>query len=81
MWENTKIVFIHNGNSWYLPYALNQARSANGNSDVVLIGNCDAHAKVQLVPLESLRDRRSDAFRSHYQHRSPNGEEFELFCG
>ena len=80
MWEKTKIVLIHNGNSWYLPYTLNQAKSMNGNSDVVLLGNCDASEKVKLVRLESLRDRNSDTFRSHYQHMSANGYEFELFC-
>jgi hypothetical protein len=75
-----KIVFIHNGNSWYLPYVLNQARSVNGNSDVVLIGNCKVHEKVQFVPLENLRDRNSDTFRSRYHHMSDNKHEFELFC-
>jgi hypothetical protein len=80
MWEKTKIVLIHNGNSWYLPYTLNQAKSMNGNFDVVLLGNCDPSEKVKLVRLESLRDRNSDTFRSHYQHMSTNGYEFELFC-
>src|SRR5271165_34557 len=75
-----KIVFIHNGNSWYLPYALNQAKSVNGNSDVVLLGNCNVHEKVQFVPLENLRDRNSDTFRSHYHHMSDNSHEFELGC-
>jgi hypothetical protein len=45
MREETKIAFVHNGNSWYLPYVLNQARAANGNSDVVLIGSCDAYER------------------------------------
>jgi|SRR5271166_138120 len=80
MWEKTKIVFIHNGNSWYLPYALNQAMSVNGSSDVVLIGNCNAHENVPLVALESLHHRNSDTFRSQYYHMSNNGHEFELFC-
>ena len=80
MREETKIAFVHNGNSWYLPYALNQAKAANGDSDVVLIGSCDAYEKVQVVPFESLRDKRSDEFRSRYNHMSANGHEFELFC-
>jgi hypothetical protein len=80
MWEKTKVVFIHNGSSWYLPYALNQAISVNRNSDVVFIGNCSAHEKIQFVPFESLRDRNSDTFRSRYHHMSDTGHEFELFC-
>jgi hypothetical protein len=80
MWENSKIVFVHKGNSWYLSYALNQARSVNGNSDVVLIGDGDGHEGVQVVPFESLDQGNCDRFRSDYQHRSPNGYEFELFC-
>jgi hypothetical protein len=80
MWEETKIAFVHNGNSWYLPYALNQAKAANGDSDVVLIGNCDAYESVHLVQIESLRDKGSDEFRRRYDHMSANGHEFELFC-
>jgi hypothetical protein len=75
-----KIVFIHNGNSWYLPYALNQATSVNGHSDVVLIGNCNVHEKFHFVALESLANRNSDTFRSRYHHMSDNKHEFELFC-
>ena len=36
--KNAKIIFIHQGDSWYLSYALYQARAASQNFEVVLLG-------------------------------------------
>lgn len=36
-----QIIFIHKGNSWYLPYTLYQAHVTNPESPIYLIGDKD----------------------------------------
>lgn len=76
----TKIIFIHKGNSWYLPYALYQAKSASPNSDVVLIGDNLKFKGIHAETLENLHGNEIEEFKEHYSHMSTNSEKFELFC-
>lgn len=76
----TKIVFIHQGNSWYLPYALYQAKSSSPNSDVVLLGDDLKFDGINVEILDNLHSNEIDAFKGYYSHMSTNSEKFELFC-
>ena len=77
---NAKIIFIHQGHNWYLPYALHQARHASLDSEVVLLGP-SAYAGIKNVPLHDLQGSAGEmGFRKSYLHMSTNPEWFELFC-
>lgn len=80
MHPNTEIVFLHKGYSWYLPYALFQAKSASPNSNVVLIGDTPGIKGIQSKPINTFENTYIDIFRTHYIHMSTNPEYFELFC-
>lgn len=76
------IVFIHQGNSPYLPYSLWQARYSNPESEVFLIG--DAYSR-HFDALVNHVDRlsyfsRAGAFAERFVNFSSNPHEFELVC-
>jgi hypothetical protein len=73
------VVFIHNGYSWYLPYALYQAKSTNCGTKVVLLGD-GAFRGIETAPLAANWIPEIDGFRAVYLHMSTHGVEFELFC-
>ena len=70
------------GKSWYLPYALEQARSANRRQN----GNANQReGRFQetsgLNRLRQLQENsRDEDFLRRYRHRPSNGERFEVFC-
>jgi hypothetical protein len=84
--SQTPIVFIHRGNSWYLPYVLSQAKFSNPTSNITLIGDDLALQAVQGIKgihsesLDKLESDSINSFRQKYSHMSSNSEEFELFC-
>jgi hypothetical protein len=78
--QDTKIVFIHRGYRWYLPYALYQANFASPNSEVVLIGDSLNFKGIQIEPLDKIQSEKIQKFKQCYFHRSTNKESFELFC-
>jgi hypothetical protein len=78
--SNTRIVFIHNGKSWYLPYVLRQAKFISPKSEVVLIGNDSGSEELEAKPLEALISKDIINFQQSYKHLSSNSEKFELFC-
>lgn len=84
--SQTPIVFIHRGDSWYLPYVLSQAKFANPGSNITLIGDnlaLQVAQGIKGVCTESLDNLDCDSinsFRQNYYHMSSNLEEFELFC-
>ena len=81
MHKDTRIVFVHQGNRWYLPYVMRQAVSVNKSAhDVTLLGDTEHGDGVSTVPLEGLRSVWSDQFVKLYEHMSTNSERFELFC-
>jgi hypothetical protein len=80
MEQDTKIVFIHKGNKWYLPYALYQAKNASPNSDIVLLGDSFKYKEIQGIHLDNLQGRDLIQFKNDYCHMSTNTEQFELFC-
>jgi len=78
---NGKIVFIHDSDSWYLPYALYQAKSLSPNSEVVLLGPKVSYPNIANVSLEDLQGSSLELdFRKAYVHMSANSESFEFFC-
>ncbi len=84
--SQTPIVFIHRGDSWYLPYVLSQAKFANPGSNITLLGDDLALRVVQGIKgvrgetLNNLECDSINCFRKNYSHMSSNTEEFELFC-
>jgi hypothetical protein len=82
----TQLVFIHQGNSWYLPYVLSQAKFSNPSSNITLIGNELALQSLQSIKgihTESLEDLECDftkTFNQNYCHMSSNSRDYELFC-
>jgi len=77
---NSKIVFVHDGYKPYLPYVLQQARSASPNHEVVLIGGGYEGMGFRVVPLRDLKSAAAEEFSKIYQHMSPNGYKYEMFC-
>ena len=48
------IVFVLKGDSWYLPYVLNQALSVNNNAHVTLLSDTKANGNINgldLIPM------------------------------
>jgi len=79
--QNAKIVFIHSGDNWYLPYVLHQAKHVSPDSEVVLLGQLSNSTSIQNVTLEKLREPNSiKEFNKIYVHMSTNPKDFELFC-
>lgn len=75
-----KLVFIHQRNSWYLPYALYQSRYISPDSEVVLIGE-SKYPDVTCVSLDRLADcAQAKEFRTNYVHMSSNPAWYELIC-
>jgi len=75
-----KIVFIHKGDSWYLPYVLYQAKHINPDSDIVLIGDGFSYAGIRNETLDNYQSDDLQNFINNYIHMSTNPEKFELFC-
>ena len=74
------IVFIHQGESWYLPYVLHQAKSNNQDRTVILLGGESDLEGIHREILAELESHRAQEFLRLYRHRSSNGESFEVFC-
>jgi len=79
---NIPIVFVHKGDSWYLPFALYQAAGRKQEQPVFLLGGGQRPwrgiTQVSLDEFEAMPSVRR--FRATYVHRSTNSIEFELFC-
>lgn len=81
MSRDIPVVFIHNGASWYLPYALCQAATVSPQNKVVLIGDSATVQGISHVPVGQFSDTAwTKEFLSRYIHMSPNPKEFEQFC-
>jgi hypothetical protein len=78
----TPIVFIHMGNSAYLPYALLQCRTWNPRSDIFLLGDSSTKHLAKLVSHVpySKYSQESAEFANVYRNYSTNGTAFELPC-
>ncbi len=77
----TTIIFIHRGNSWYLPLALRQAVKTNPNARIVLLGDEQNVCYANLVEHKMISSYFENAhrFESVYQHKSFSNKEYELF--
>ena len=80
MIQDPAIVFIHSGHSWYLPYALKQARFANPSAEVVIIGDPCAGTGAKHCPISAVSSPGAEAFRASYRHMSTNSQHFEMLC-
>ncbi len=77
---DTKIVFVHRGRSWYLPYALYQAKHSSPDSDVVLLGDSGGYEGIGYAALDKLSGADAARFQQAYVHMSTLSEEFESVC-
>lgn len=76
------IIFIHKGDSWYLPYALRQCIKSNPSARVILLGD-DANKKYNhIVEHQKIEDYsiEADDFSKLYKHYSTQPYDYELFC-
>lgn len=74
------IIFMHYGDSDYLQYSLLQAKRANPNSDIILIGE-ESSNKYPFIEHASISDSASaQEFAKLYKHMSFNSYEYEMFC-
>lgn len=80
MTKDPPIVFIHNGDSWFLPFALEQAALASPGSKIHLLGDARSTAGGMGEDLVGLESSEAARFRMAYRHLSPNPPEFELIC-
>lgn len=81
--QSIPIVFVHKGDSWYLPYVLRQALAVNHNTHVTLISNATHNSDidgVEVCLIDNLQTELVQAFYQHYQHISTNSQDYEIFC-
>lgn len=79
--SNPKIVFVHQGISWYLPYALHQAKSVSPASEVILLGQELGDNTITSISFQGLQGSKAEvAFNRAYVHLSTNPESFERIC-
>lgn len=76
------IIFIHNGNSEYLPYSLMQVKVTNPDAEIILLGDAQNRSYSKIVRHVISRDYFEGAnnLAKHYRHHSTNGHDYELFC-
>lgn len=74
------IVFIHKGNSWYIPYALHQAAFSNPSANIAFIGDQVKSSWDRNISIKDFESVDSANFSQIYQHRSNNCRGFETFC-
>ena len=76
------VVFIHRGNSWYLPYTLTQAKIYNPNNAVYLLGDKENSIYRGIVSHRNYSDyfQRANELALVYVHHSSQGHDYELFC-
>ncbi len=79
--EQMNIIFIHKGNSWYLPYALNQVKKSNPNANIILLGD-ESNNKYPFIKHFLISDysKTADSFALIYKHFSTTNYQHELFC-
>ncbi len=76
------IIFIHTGNSWYLPYTIYQLKKTNPNTPIYLIGdhkNKQFHKWTNHIDAANFTHLTS-TLKNVYIHKSTLGEEFEFNC-
>ncbi len=80
MSQSIQIVFIHRGNSWYLPYVIRQAAYVNRSEcPIVLLGDTK-QSGAGIVQLDSLQNTKAERFLNCYEHMSSNPHSFEELC-
>jgi hypothetical protein len=80
--ENTTILFIHKGDSWYLSYALKQAKKSNPHANIILLGD-DSNTKYSNIVKHFYITEYFEAAQQLaliYKHFSTTGYDHELFC-
>ena len=77
------IVFIHSGYSPYLEFTLRQARAADPEADIILLGDAENDRFPFLRHVDAAApafQKRAERLAEVYRHRSTNGRAFELVC-
>lgn len=81
--EIINIIFIHKGDSWYLPYALNQAVESNPYANIYLLGD-ESNKKYNTNNVNHFSwedfNIRAKEFANIYQHFATTDYHHELFC-
>lgn len=79
--DSLPIIFLHKGDSFYLKYALENARKFNPNSRIILIGdNVTVYSEfVEYYEMKKF-DKYSKEFEKIYVHLNTSNPEIEMFC-
>lgn len=79
---NVPVIYIHQGNSKYLPYTFIHNKKYNPDTRFILLGDEDNAHYSGLVEHYNISDYNKSAidFAANYKHYSSHGIEFELFC-
>lgn len=74
-------MFVHQNDSFYLPFSLVQAKESNPKSNIFLIGD-NSNNYYKFVKHDNTNNYFNQAlhFAKTYKHMSPNNFCFELFC-
>jgi hypothetical protein len=81
MGEPLPIIFMHYGNSNYLPFTIGQAKLMSITSPIVMIGDQTNNVLPFVTHVDMNRyGRQATEFQKIYRHLSPNGFPYELFC-
>lgn len=76
----TEIVFIHRGKSWYLPYAVYQAKRSCPASGITLLSDCINLTGINNVHFKNITNPDLLNFEKNFVYMSSNPRDFELFC-
>lgn len=78
--QETQLVFLHKGYSWYLPYTIYQAKLISPISEIVFISDGVKFKGIKNIRMSRLNDKNLVEFNKYYSHMSTNPKSFELFC-
>ena len=80
--KNLPIIFIHKGNSWYLPYVLFQTKKKNPDAPIYLIGDASSKHFSTIITHVNISEFKTagNQLASVYRHKSTLGYDFEYLC-
>lgn len=83
MKENTRVLILHSGFSWYLPFVVNQAIKTNAGGETIFVCSRRDQGSISCsstVFMEDLESSNSKMFARVYQHISTDTHFYALLC-
>lgn len=75
------IFFVHTGNPFYLSLSLEQAKTSNPNTNIILLGD-ESNKGIKGINHYNVADyfERAKVLDKYYINYSPNARQYEIFC-